>query len=86
MRDVRISETMIKEGTHSSSDADGLWVEETGLIIIKRSKLASMKSFAGTLLHEAVHAESGETDITRAFELHLTKVIGELASRLVVLS
>jgi hypothetical protein len=86
VRDVRISETMIKEGTHSSSDADGLWDGKTGLIIIKRSQLSSMKSFAGILLHEAVHAESGETDVTRAFETHLTEVIGILASRLVAVS
>lgn len=86
VRDVRISETMIKEGTHSSSDADGLWDTKNGWIIIKRSVLGSMKSFAGILLHEAVHARSGETDVTRAFETYLTMVIGDLASRLVALS
>jgi hypothetical protein len=86
VREVRISETMVKEGTHASADADGLWDSRKGWIIIKRSALASMEAFAGILLHEVVHAETGLTDVTRNFESALTRVIGKLASKLLQVS
>ena len=76
-----ISETMRKEGG-SSLETVGLWVGSEGRIIIKRSQLASLESFAGTLLHEAIHAKDGVSDVSREFESCLTKLSGVLAARL----
>jgi hypothetical protein len=61
------------------SEAVVLWEPALGRIVIKRSELASLRSFAGTLLHEAAHARSGARDETLAFEDELTRVLGRLA-------
>lgn len=72
---VKISETMRKQ-FHTSHETQGLWEASTGTIIIKRSQLSNLESYAGTLLHEAVHAKSGFGDVSRDFEIELTKLIG----------
>jgi hypothetical protein len=78
VQSVKISETMRPE-TGSFSEARGLW---TGTkIIIKRSELASVDTYASTLLHEIAHARSGETDITIGFEQELTSLLGIVASK-----
>jgi len=78
VRSVKISETMRPE-TGSFSEACGLW---TGTeIIIKRSELASVESYASTLLHEIAHARSGETDVTIGFEHELTSLLGMVAAK-----
>lgn len=81
VKEIKISETMRKEDAHSSFDAVGLWDSDEGLIIIKRSQLASLEAFAGTLLHEAIHAKDGVSDVSREFEYSLTKLSGVLAAR-----
>ncbi len=82
VREIKISETMRKEDASSSFDAVGLWDGGEGRIIIKRSQLASLEAFAGTLLHEAIHAKDGVSDVSREFESCLTKLSGGLAARL----
>ena len=78
VQSVKISETMRPE-TGSFSEACGLW---TGTeIIVKRSELASIESYASTLLHEIAHARSGQTDITIGFEHELTSLLGMVASK-----
>ncbi|SJL82774.1 ATP-binding protein [Vibrio palustris] len=78
VQSVKISEIMRPE-TGSFSEASGLW---TGTeIIIKRSELASVESYASTLLHEIAHARSGETDVTIGFEHELTSLLGMVASK-----
>jgi hypothetical protein len=80
-RDLKISETMrpsVKEGMHPV----GLWDPANGWVIIHRPELRSLDEFAGTLLHELVHARTGYDDLSRDFELTLTDLIGRLASRL----
>lgn len=78
IQSVKISETMRPE-TGSFSEACGLW---TGTeIIVKRSELASVESYASTLLHEIAHARSGATDVTIEFEQELTLFLGKVASR-----
>jgi hypothetical protein len=72
---VKISETMRKE-FYTNHETLGLWEPSTRAIIIKRSQLSSLSSYAGTLLHEAVHAKSGFGDVSREFESELTKLIG----------
>lgn len=78
--DVRISETMRKDLT-LCREADGLWDGSHGWIIIKRSELRSLDSFAGTLLHEALHAKHSLSDVSRDFETYLTHLCGRLAAR-----
>jgi len=83
---VLISETMQKEtdisrenGIIISVQAVGLWQPLLKTITIKRSELCSLSNYAGILLHEAAHASSGASDVTRRFENELTSYIGYCA-------
>jgi hypothetical protein len=60
-------------------DAAGLWDSQTRSIVIRRDQLASLSDFAGTLLHEIVHAKTGFADVTREFETALTLLMGRAA-------
>jgi hypothetical protein len=77
VREIRISETMRPE-VGTGRDCQGLWEPTKKRIIIRRSELASIRDFGGTLLHEITHAKSGFSDVTREFETALTEVIGTL--------
>jgi hypothetical protein len=79
VKSIRISETMRMDPS-SFREAEGLWEEGTGQIIIKRSALANLESYAGTLLHEIGHARSGAPDISDEFEQELTRIIGTVTS------
>jgi len=81
VRDIRISETMRKDFL-TTRETVGLWMPKEGLIVIHRSQLNSLEKFAGTLLHEAIHAKHGVLDVSREFELHLTNLIGHLVLKL----
>ena len=76
---VRVSNTM-RADLSTGSDALGLWDGSTSSIVIRRDQLSSVSSFAGTLLHEIVHARTGYDDVTRGFENALTDVIGLTAA------
>lgn len=80
VRQVLISESM-RPDAYGRADAVGLWEHDTGRIIIKRDQLRSLKSFAGTLLHELAHARSGEEDVSRGFEEALTELLGTVVAR-----
>ena len=69
---IRISETM----RVTTDDTGGVWDQDQQAIIIKRSVLSSPTEFAGTLLHEVAHADTGTRDATRDFERVLTKYLG----------
>ena len=80
---IRISNTLNREIDQSSGglvtlEAVGLYSPLMGIVIL-RSQLQSLVSFAGTLLHEAAHASSGATDATRKFEQELTSYLGRIA-------
>ena len=62
-------------------EVDGLWESATGTIIVKRNTLTSIERFSGTLIHEVGHCTSGREDITREFELELTRLIGIIVSK-----
>jgi len=79
IREIKISETM-RPDFGTGRECQGLWEAEKKRIVIKRSELASVKSFAGTLLHEITHAKSESPDVSREFENALTEVIGQLSS------
>jgi hypothetical protein len=74
---ILISETMrvTLDGT------DGVWDGGLGAIVIKRSQLGSLATYAGTLLHEAGHALTGAVDATRFFESVLTSYLGATSDR-----
>jgi hypothetical protein len=79
-KELKVSETMrpsVAEGMHPA----GLWEPASGRVIVHRPQLQSLEAFAGTLLHELTHAQTGYNDVSRAFELALTHVIGSLAAR-----
>ncbi len=82
VKKVRISETMRMQ-FESHHETLGIWEPSTRSIIIKRSQLSSLADYAGTLLHEAVHAKSGFSDVSRDFEKELTKLIGVLCAKTV---
>jgi len=82
---VRISETMRAESDNSDGKflvlpAAGCYSPLLG-IIVKRSELSSLSSYASVLLHEAAHASSGATDATRDFENELTRYLGRIAKK-----
>lgn len=79
VREILISETM-RLDVQGNGEALGVWEEQTGRIIIKRSQLRGLVGYAGTLLHEAAHARSGAADITRMFEQELTLLLGIVAA------
>lgn len=80
IKEIKISETMRKE-LAPFVEAEGLWEGATGSIIIKRTQLASVEKYAGTLLHETTHAISKTKDVSRDFEIELTKILGIITSK-----
>ncbi len=80
VKEIKISETMRKQ-LGSFVEAEGVWEGGTGRIIIKRSSLASIERYAGTLLHEVAHALSGANDVSREFEGRLTQIMGIISSK-----
>jgi hypothetical protein len=58
VREVKIAETM-RPDFGTGRECQGLWEPEKKRIIIKRSELGNITSFAGTLLHEITHSNSG---------------------------
>ena len=80
VRDIKISTTMRKD-FFSEGETVGIWDPNTGSIIILRKMLNSIKDYAGTLIHEAIHAKSGMGDISRNFEHELTVAIGQVCEK-----
>jgi len=64
----------------NGSQTHGLWDPDANRIIIRRCQLASLASFAGTLLHEITHARTGYADVTREFETALTDLLGSIST------
>jgi len=80
VKQIRISETIMKK-LSSFEDAEGIWRGASGDIIVKRSALRSIQEYAGTLIHEIAHAISGADDVSRDFELELTRLTGLASSK-----
>jgi hypothetical protein len=59
-----------------------VWEEHEHRIVIKRSQLKNLRDYAGTLLHEMVHATSQASDVTRRFEEGLTQLLGVITSNI----
>ena len=80
VRDIKISTTMRKD-FFGQTETHGVWEPNTSSIIIHRPMLNSLKDYAGTLIHEAIHAKSGLGDISRNFESGLTTAIGQVCEK-----
>jgi len=65
----------------SGMESVGLWEQAKRRIVVKRDQLKNLESYAGTLLHETAHALSGAGDVSREFELELTRIIGQISAR-----
>lgn len=79
VREILISSTM-RLGSAGYAEAAGFWDGPEGRIVIKRDQLRSMSTYAGTLLHEVAHAETGTPDVSAGFEDALTTELGEVAN------
>jgi hypothetical protein len=79
VREILISKTM-RLGATGYAEAAGVWDRAEGRIVIKRDQLRTLSRYAGTLLHEIAHAETGAPDISSGFEDALTGELGELAT------
>ncbi|HEY7876203.1 MAG TPA: ATP-binding protein [Actinomycetota bacterium] len=80
VKDVLVSTTMRPmAGQHF--EAVGVWEPREGRIVVRRDQLASIESFAGTVLHEVAHATSGAPDVSLEFEHALTDSLGTVAAK-----
>jgi hypothetical protein len=82
VREIKISTTM-RLDPYSFREASGFWDSTEGRIVIKRDQLRSLINYAGTLLHEAAHAESGCSDMSTEFEDQLTSYLGLVIDALI---
>ncbi len=65
--------TKLRRDLFSNSETVGVWDQRSNTIVILRDQLRTIGLFAGTLIHEALHAASGASDISRSFENELTE-------------
>jgi hypothetical protein len=79
----RVKKVLVSQ-TMRLSDAGnmvlGVWEHGEGRIIVRRSELATLDRYAGTLLHEFTHASGGHEDRTLEFESDLSRVVGLVAA------
>lgn len=81
VRAVKLSETMRLEG-QGYREARGTWDPREETIVVKRSELSSLHAYAGTLLHELVHAKTDNADdLTNEFVDGLTNMLGRIVDR-----
>jgi hypothetical protein len=76
---IRISETMRLNET--GDPVQGLWEPNARQIVIRRDTLQDLAEYAGTLLHEIGHMDSGTHDGTLDFESELTRLLGVMAAK-----
>ena len=80
---VKISDSLRTDYPGAPDSYGGVWLSDKSLIVIRRDQLQSIEMFAGTLLHELVHAIGGAHDQSIDFEVELTALIGELAANVI---
>ncbi len=78
MNKIAISET-IKPDLYGDASV-GVWDSELEKVIIRRDQLKSKQKFLGVLIHELIHAHKDLIDVTRQFELEMTRIIGILSA------
>ncbi|GAB4092812.1 ATP-binding protein [Flaviaesturariibacter terrae] len=81
VKSIRISSTMRKD-LFADVETLGCWDEKTSSIVLSRTTLKNIADYSGTLIHELIHAKTGQDDVTRAFESSLTETIGRLCGHI----
>jgi hypothetical protein len=81
VRSIKISTTM-RNDFFSDVETLGCWDRQTSSVVLSRKTLETIKDYAGTLIHELIHAKTGEVDVTRAFETSLTNTIGHICNQI----
>lgn len=81
VKSIKISSTMRKD-VFSDVETLGCWDGQTNSVVLSRKTLETINEYAGTLIHELIHAKTGEDDVTRAFETSLTKAIGHISRQI----
>lgn len=81
VKSIKISSTM-KKDFFGEVETLGCWDEKTSSIVLSRKILISIADYSGILIHELIHAKTGQFDVTREFETSLTKILGQLCSRI----
>ena len=81
VKSINISSTMRKD-FFSEVETLGCWDEKTSSIVLSRNILKTIADYSGTLIHELIHAKTGQEDVTRAFEYSLTEAIGKLCEHI----
>jgi hypothetical protein len=79
----RVQQVLVSQTMRLSAAGDmvlGMWEPDDQRIVVRRSELATVERYAGTLLHEYTHAKSGHDDRTLEFEQALSAVLGHLAA------
>lgn len=82
VKEVMISNVM-RPDSYTGRDAAGLWQPNERRIIIHRNQLQKIDSFAGTLIHEIIHATTNTDDRTLEFEHELTNALGKLSKLMI---
>ncbi len=83
VKTIKISTTMRKD-FFANVETWGCWDENTSSIVLYRKTLKNIADFSGTLIHELIHAKTGEDDVTREFESSLTETIGKLCEHILI--
>lgn len=82
VNEIKISRTMINDYNNNHSTINGVWDSNSNTIIIYIGALDSLGMYAGILIHELIHAKTGQFDISRDFENSLTLQIGLLCAKI----
>ncbi len=81
VQSIKISSSMRKD-FFADVETLGCWDEKSNSIVLSRKTLKSVVDYSGTLIHELIHAKTGQDDVTRAFESSLTETIGQLCEHI----
>lgn len=79
---IKISSTMRTD--FYGYETLGCWDSDNCLVVISRKTLCSLSCYSGTLIHEFIHAETGNSDVTRLFEADLTNMIGKICEKILL--
>lgn len=82
---INVKDIIIADSIYDTDkqNVQGAWVKDKEIIVIRRSELLNIMSYAGTLIHECCHAVSGADDATIKFENKLTDVIGYVVANVI---
>jgi hypothetical protein len=81
VRGIYIAKQITKPSYQTVGITRGVWDPRESKIYLLRETLASLPTFAGVLLHEAIHAKHGIGDVHRGFENLLTQYLGVAAAK-----